>query len=246
MRVLLNEIAPHAAAPGTEVSGEALAVLYAHPQRWTRANMVATLDGAGTGGDGLTGSINTPADHAVYRLLRDLADVVLVGAGTARAEGYRRPGPRTRPGRTPCPDVAVVSRSALVPSGLAAPDRGRGGAWMITRAAAGEEALERARALLGADRVLVHGDTEVDLRAALADLADRGLSRVLCEGGPSLLADVAARGLLDELCLTTVPLLAGGGARRIATGAPVGLDLRPRLVLEAEGTLLHRFVRPAP
>jgi hypothetical protein len=101
-----------------EVSGEALAVLYAHPERWTRANMVATLDGASTGGDGLTGSINTEPDHEVYRLLRDLADVVLVGAGTARAEGYRRPGPRVRPGRTPCPDVAVVSRSALSAAAL--------------------------------------------------------------------------------------------------------------------------------
>ncbi|MFL1378020.1 dihydrofolate reductase family protein [Nocardiopsis protaetiae] len=246
MRVLLNEIAPRTAAPGTKVSGEALAVLYAHPERWTRANMVATLDGAGTGPDGLTGSINTEPDHEVYRLLRDLADVVLVGAGTARAEGYRRPGPRVRPGRTPCPDVAVVSRSALVPPGLAAPAEGRGGAWMVTRAGAGEEAIEGARALLGADRVLVHGDAEVDLAAALADLADRGLSRVLCEGGPSLLADVAAHGLLDELCLTTVPLLAGGDARRIAFGVPADLELHPRLILEADGTLLHRFVRPTP
>ncbi|MEU0487906.1 dihydrofolate reductase family protein [Nocardiopsis sp. NPDC006139] len=246
MRVLLNEIAPRTAAPGDEVSGEALAVLYAHPERWTRANMVATLDGASTGGDGLTGSINTPPDNEVYRLLRDLADVILVGAGTARAEGYRRPGPRVRPGRTPHPDVAVVSRSALVPPGLAAPARGRGGAWMVTRAAAGEDALERARAQLGADRVLVHGGIEVDLGAALADLAGRGLSRVLCEGGPSLLADVAAQGLLDELCLTTVPVLAGGEARRIAFGVPSDLELCPRLILESEGTLLHRFVRPTP
>lgn len=246
MRVLLNEIAPRVAGLGTTVSAESLAVLYAHPERWTRANMVSTLDGAGTGADGLTGSINTAPDHEVYRLLRDLADVVLVGAGTARAEGYRRPGPRLRPGRTPCPDVAVVSRSALVPPGLAAPAPDRGGAWMVTRAAAGEEALDRARALLGADRVLVHGDAEVDLGAALDDLAGRGLTRVLCEGGPSLLADVAAHGLLDELCLTTVPVLAGGDARRIASGVPAGLELHPRLILEAEGTLLHRFVRPTP
>lgn len=244
MRVLLNEVSPRTAAPGSEVSGEALAVLYAHPERWTRANMVATLDGAGTGEDGLTGSVNTPPDNEVYRLLRDLADVVLVGAGTARAEGYGRPGPRLRPGRTPCPDLAVVSRAARVPPGLAEPAPGRDGVWMVTRAAAGERALERARALLGADRVLVHGDAEVDLRAALADLAGRGLSRVLCEGGPSLLADVAAAGLLDELCLSTVPLLAGGDAPRIALGARSGLELRPRLVLERDGTLLHRFVRP--
>ncbi|MDT0330571.1 dihydrofolate reductase family protein [Nocardiopsis lambiniae] len=245
MRVLLNDLVPEAAAPGATVSDGTLAALYAHPEHRTRANMVATLDGAGAGTDGLTGSINTSADREVYTLLRDLADVVLVGAGTARAEDYGRPGPRTRPGRTRCPELAVVSRSAAVPPSLAEAAPDRGGVLLITRRGAGEAALVRARDLLGADRVLVHGDAEVDLAAAVADLAARGLSRVLCEGGPSLLADMAAAGLLDELCLTTVPLLAGGDAHRIAVGAPAGLELVPRLILESEGTLLHRFTRPA-
>lgn len=257
MRVLLNDVLPEVAAPGGEVDDAGLEALYAYPgtgRPWVRANMVATLDGAATGGDGRTGSINTPADNRVYRLLRDLSDVVLVGAGTAREESYRRPRPRSgRPaeraaaeGRAPWPELALVSRTAAVPRLLAAPESDRGGVLMVTCASAGEEALDRARALLGPERVLVSGGDTVDLPAAVAALADRGLPRVLCEGGPRLLADLASCGALDELCLTLVPLLSGGGGPRIAVGAPVGRQYLPRLVLESEGTLLHRLLRTEP
>ena len=54
-----------------------------------RANMVSTVDGAASGIDGLSGTVSGEADRRVFRTLRQLADVVLVGAGTARAEGYR-------------------------------------------------------------------------------------------------------------------------------------------------------------
>src|SRR5665648_1069207 len=79
----------------------ALAALFAEPRTpWLRANMIATLDGAATGADHRSGSINDPADLRVFRALRALADVVLVGAGTVRAEGYRAPRP---PGVGPAP-----------------------------------------------------------------------------------------------------------------------------------------------
>ena len=70
----------------------ALTHLYRYPGRpWLRANMISSLDGAATGPDGLTGSINGPADLRVFTTLRALADVVVVGAGTVRAEGYGQP-----------------------------------------------------------------------------------------------------------------------------------------------------------
>ena len=99
--------------PGTAVVGDldderadvvqALADLYAFPDPvpphgWVRANMVTTLDGSTTGADGLSGTIGGAADRAVFGALRGLADVVLVGAGTARTEGYRRPA--AQPGFT--------------------------------------------------------------------------------------------------------------------------------------------------
>ena len=97
MRVLLsdNDLGHWSPGHAMEMDSEALALAYAYPQlsaeqTWVRANFVTTLDGAATGDDGRSGSINTGADRDVFALLRALCDVVLVGAGTARAEGYRR------------------------------------------------------------------------------------------------------------------------------------------------------------
>jgi riboflavin biosynthesis pyrimidine reductase len=255
VRLLMNDVAPGAAEPGDTVGDAALEVLYAYPageRPWVRANMVATLDGAAAGSDGRTGTINTEADRVVFTLLRDLADVVLVGAGTARAEGYRRTTPRTgtrreraqAEGRGGHPALAVVTRTANVPPLLAAEEPDRGQVWMLTCAEAGEPALERARAALGPDRVLVLGEAEVDLTAAVDALHARGMSRILCEGGPRLLRDVAAEGVLDELCLTVVPVLVAGAEQRITAGAGVDLELVPRLILEGDGTLLQRWIRP--
>lgn len=228
-----------------------------------RANMVATVDGAAVGPDGLTGSINDAADLRVFVVLRSLADVVLVGAGTARAEGYSLP--RVRPalrarraaaGQPPAPGLAVVTRSGEMPLGTdlfaaagtagtadGAPD-GRS-TLVLTCAAAGRERLARLRDLAGADGVVVVGEDDVDVPRALDALAERGLRQVLCEGGPSLLGQVAAAGRLDELCLTTTPGLLGGDAPRALTGplARVPLTLRHALLApEGGGTLLQRWV----
>jgi riboflavin biosynthesis pyrimidine reductase len=91
------------------------------------------------------------------------------------------------------------------------------------------------------------GDDTVELRRVIADLHDRGLGRILCEGGPALLGDLIAAGLLDELLLTLVPTLMGGGPKEHILHIPGGLDpalrLTPRLVLEDEGTVLLRLGR---
>ena len=91
--------------------------------------------------------------------------------------------------------------------------------------------------------VLVHGEESVDLAAGLADLAGRGMPRVLSEGGPHLLRDLTAAGLLDELCLTLVPTVISGDHPRITAGGPVTADLHPLLLIESEGTLLGRWAR---
>ena len=63
------------------------------------------MDGAATGDDGTSRSINNGVDKVVFDLLRDLADALVVGAGTIRIEGYAV-------GRKP---LVVVSRSGSVP-----------------------------------------------------------------------------------------------------------------------------------
>jgi riboflavin biosynthesis pyrimidine reductase len=247
MRVLIDPRRP--SRPGSRVGAGDLEELYAFPQRgtWVRANMVSTLDGAAAGTDGRSGSVNTPADNRVFALQRDLADVVLVGAGTVRAEGYRRLEP-TRRSRVPA-TLAVVTRSGRVPENVRTGKEGRGPALLVTCRAAGERALDRARTVLGDDNVLVCGTDTVDLRAALVELSARRLRKVLLEGGPSLLSAALAADVVDELALTLAPTLVGGDATRITSGPTLsgtyGIPARPYALLEQAGTMLglYRFHR---
>jgi 5-amino-6-(5-phosphoribosylamino)uracil reductase len=236
---------------------QALADLYAYPDPaptggHVRANMVATLDGSARDAAGSSRGISGPADTAVLGVLRALADVVLVGAGTARteAEDYR-PLParsafaerRAAAGQGPAAVVAVVTASGdLDPaSPLWAP---ASASLVLTCEAA---PLTRLRAVAGDERVVVAGKESVDPVQAVAALAERGLRRVLVEGGPTLLGAVAAAGVLDELCLTWSPLVVAGEGPRIAHGAPAELRLRPAHLLEAGGLLLGRWtVIPSP
>jgi riboflavin biosynthesis pyrimidine reductase len=225
---------------------------------WLRANMVASLDGAAALA-GRTGGLSGEADRQVFAMLRALADVIVVGAGTARAERYGpvkpgREGVRwawLRTGRAPSPPIAVVTRGLdldLAGPLLAAPP-GLARTIVITTEAAPPA---RREAVAAVAELIVAGRDSVDLAAAVGALAGRGYRDILTEGGPHLLGQIIEAGLLDELCLTLSPLLAGPGASRIVAGAgplPVaaGADIRElRLVhvLADEGHLLCRYVRP--
>jgi 5-amino-6-(5-phosphoribosylamino)uracil reductase len=230
----------------------ALSELYTYPDDgcWVRANMVCTLDGAARGPDGVTASINSPTDHRVFTLLRGLADVVLVGAGTVRAEGYGPPkvrrefaAARAAEGQRPAPWLAVVTRSGELPDdkGLLTPEAGT---LVITCAAAGTAVLQRLQAQVGADAVIVAGDDSVDVTAAIDGLNDRGLNRVLCEGGPTLLGQLVAAGELDELCLTWTPHLTGNVGLGLVSGTTPARDLQLGHLLTADSTLVGRWVVP--
>lgn len=205
-----------------------------------RANFISSVDGAVTIA-GRSEGLQTPGDNRVFAALRDLADAVLVGAGTARVEGYgvvdlsaRRRAIRRQWGLDEALPTAVVSHSLqLDPSApLFAGDGPR--SVVITRA--GADAARREQLAAVAD-VLVCGDEVVDLPAARIALAERGITRLLCEGGPTLFAGLAHDGLIDELCLTVAPLLAGPGAGRISAGASWPLSTAGRKALRLEGLL---------
>ncbi|HKF00417.1 MAG TPA: dihydrofolate reductase family protein [Actinomycetes bacterium] len=198
-----------------------------------RLNMIASVDGATTVA-GVSGGLGGAADHELFGVLRSLADVVLVAAGTVRAEGYR-------PSRVP---VAVVTRSCRLDwdapffsAQIARPV-------VVTVTAAPAEA--RARAAEVADVVLA-GEHDVDLARVLGALGGRGAAAVLAEGGPSLNGQLARAGLLDELCLTLSPRLVGGFGKRILEGStlPAPRELRLHTLCEQDGFLFLRL-RPAP
>ena len=209
---------------GDDLDLLALADAYAYPQkRWLRANFVASADGAAYV-DGRSGGLSSPDDKRVFGLLRVLADVVLVGAGTARVEEYkparRRPAlAALRDGRPETATIALVTRTLGLnlasPLFTEAPPDAR----TIVITCAASDAELRTEAAKVAD-LIVAGEETVDLSQALAELNDRDLGRVLCEGGPHLLGDLSAAGLLDELCLSFSPTLAGPGAGRIIAGQP--------------------------
>jgi riboflavin biosynthesis pyrimidine reductase len=85
--------------------------------------------------------------------------------------------------------------------------------------------------------VVICGDTDVDLVRARGALDERGLRRILCEGGPTLFADLTHAGVLDELCLSVSPLLAGPGSTRISAGAIWPLSAGERHLLRLTGLL---------
>jgi riboflavin biosynthesis pyrimidine reductase len=226
-----------------------LAALYAYPDgSWLRANMVCSADGAAHLA-GVTSGLSSEADRRLFALLRTLADVIVVGAGTVRTEKYKpvrqhELWPDLRSGRTPTPPIAVVTaRLDLGPSSPVidlAPPSAR--TIVITTAQA---PADRRAALQERADVIVAGQDAVDLKAAVSALADRGHRRMLAEGGPHLLAQIAAAGLLDELCLTIGPLLAGPGPDRIMAGDTFASaqPLTLAHVLADNGFLFCRYTR---
>ncbi|SEL47577.1 pyrimidine reductase family protein [Rhodococcus maanshanensis] len=237
----------------TPLDDDELRDLHVYPDAtsapWVRVNFVSSIDGA-VSADGTSAGLGTPADKRLFGVLRELADVILVGAGTVRAENYggarvtaERSARRRERGQADAPPVAVVTASAdidptsrLLTDTTVAP-------LVLTTAAAPDDrkaGLEAAGA-----RVLELGESTVPPSAILDTLHGLGLARVLCEGGPALFGQLLAADAVDELCLTTAPLLVAGRAPRIASSpdaAPKAMR-RAHLLGDEDGTLLTRWVR---
>jgi 5-amino-6-(5-phosphoribosylamino)uracil reductase len=212
---------------------------------WLRVNFVASLDGAVTV-DGVSEGLGSPGDQRVFHVLRALADAVLVGHGTAAAEGYRpiTAGSavgrlRESIGRPPTAPIVVVShRASLDPAsrlvtGAVSPTV------LVTCEAA--DAGRRAALAAAGVTVLVCGGDDVDLGLARNRLADLGHGRLLCEGGPHLLRAALTAGVVDELDLTVAPALVGGETRLLDAALPGVQRLRLRQVLEEDGVLFTRY-----
>lgn len=221
-----------------------LASAYAYPdtdRQWLRTNFVTSLDGAAFDTHGRSGTLGGPDDRAVFALLRSLADVIIVGAATARTEKYAPVARdevdvrlRKQLGLSPTPPIAIASDSLDIPPALLSP-----GQLVITHEAAPIDRLSGC----GAD-VVIAGHTHVDWPAALSSLADRGFQRLLCEGGPTLHGSLIENDLVDELCLTISPVMAGGGAPRIAHGLdPTHHRMRLAHSFHGSTELLTRWVR---
>jgi riboflavin biosynthesis pyrimidine reductase len=204
--------------------------LYAYPDTdrpWLRTNFVCTVDGAAYDASGVTASMGGDADHKVFQLLRRLADVVIVGAGTARVEKYGA-------SKTP---LAIVSWGLDIPQHLVGPDL-----IVITTTDAPADRVESLRA--AGVEVIAHGEIEVDWTAVLGDFDAKGWRHLLCEGGPTLHGELVRLDLVDEVCLTVAPTLTSGDAPRIAHGRhSVTHKMRLGHAVPVGDVLLTRWVR---
>jgi riboflavin biosynthesis pyrimidine reductase len=202
--------------------------LYHYPAEqngvWVRANFITSVDGGATA-DGKSGAMAGTGDRFIFNLLRELADVILVGAGTVRVENYSgahlgvaQRQQRQARGQSEVPQLAIVTKSGRLDRDAGIFTRTEVPPLVLTCAAVADETRHRLADL--ADVVDCSGDDpgKVDEAVLLANLEARGLRRVLTEGGPMLLGSLVQRDLLDELCLTSAPYVVGGLARRIATG----------------------------
>lgn len=239
-------------APDETQNLRQLARFYPYPDTldrpFVRANMVASVDGASSV-QGRSGGLGGPGDRAIFRLLRGLADVVVVGARTALTEGYRQPTPdeafgamRAEQGQSPAPMLALISNSLSIDPDY--PPLADPATMVLTCSDASEQ---RRRTLTDRGATVVDcGSEAVRIGRVLDHLAALGLPRVLCEGGPSLLGAVVAEDLLDELCLTTSPMIVAGDTARIVTGAalPELAQMRPgHLLSDDDGYVYTRWTR---
>jgi len=211
---------------------------------WVRFNFIVGADGAATLA-GRSGGLGNAADRRMLHLLRLPADVVLVGAGTVRAEGYGGEllddagrGWRSAHGRAPRPVVAVVSGSLdldpRAPFFTEAPER----PLVFTSAAADPR---KRRELDAVADVLLAGRDRVEPALLASALEAMRLRLIHSEGGPTLFAAFLQAGLVDDLCLSVSPLLVGGGLRILPVALPEPSRLRLQHVLESEGLLLLRY-----
>lgn len=202
-----------AASPVASLS---LADLWAHYEwpatgtaPYVRANMVASVDGAAFDAAGRSRGLSLPTDREIMRVLRAGCDALLVGAATARSESYPPPPIqgelaelRAGAGRAGGPLLVVVTGSGSVPARI-------------------RELARNGRALVAEPTI---GRPGVDLTELVAALAARGRTRVLCEGGPTVLAQLVGAGLVNDVCLTISPQLLGPPRSprcdRIVAGTP--------------------------
>ncbi|WP_209323638.1 pyrimidine reductase family protein [Brevibacterium renqingii] len=219
---------------------------------WVAGHTVAGLDGTASI-HGRVGALSTAPDQDLFRRMRQIADVVMVGAQTVRSEGYApmrlnedAQTQRRARGQSEMPPVAVVSRSldldwsSQVFAG--APEHAR--TIVITCAKADPERLAAAEQ---AATIIIAGEDRVEPAKALQALAGLGYRVVLCEGGPRWLGELVAADRLDELCLSISPMM--GGDQLPVSVAPPGAGIAQfalQATMVADDTLFLRYEAKPP
>lgn len=237
------------------IDDDNLRALYAYPNDlaavWVRGNAISSVDGGATT-DGTSGGLGGFGDRRLFQVLRELADVVVVGAGTVRTENYagvqmsiRQRQARQDRGQQEVPPLAVVTRSGNLDRDLTVLTHTEVPPLVLTCSANAKAA--RAQFGSSAEVIACSGadSADIDLDQMLAELAERKLVRVLAEGGPTLMDALIEHDLLNELCVTYAPVMVAGSAKRIATGPGhvIRRMTRAHLISDGDGYVYARYSR---
>ena len=223
---------------------------------WVSFNFISSIDGAASL-DGLSGELGNAWDQRVFSLLRQSADVIVVGAQTIRAEGYggellsaTAQKWRTENWMPAHPPLAIVSGTLDLAADLEVFSKAPVQPLILTLASAPQE---RRDALARVAEIVTVGTDSLDVELIISALTARGLTRIHSEGGPTLLGTFATAGKVDELSLTISPMLVGGSAGRIArdrssshapSSTPASASMALARILKADSMLFLRHVRP--
>lgn len=183
-------------------SRDALLALYRPESMSTvRINLIASVSGSVGGSDGTSNTLSNPVDRRILGVIRELGDVVLIGAQSVRAESY------VLPRRAP---LAIVTSSGDLSGHGIRSDASKERVYVLCPATA----ADRVRETLGAVtaeiiEIAADGAGQLNMTDVVTALRVRGFESIVCEGGPRLAAQLLDAGLVDEVCLTTSPLLNG-------------------------------------
>lgn len=222
---------PHLTIDGDD--REQLRELYRPPvAEWVRLNLITSVTGAASGSDGTSETLTNAADRRILGIIRELADVVLIGAESARAEGYVQP---------------KNSRLAIVTSsGNLTGHRIAAGTDRRPLVLCPPNAAEAVRSTLADAEILeiASADDRLTPDAIVASLRSIGLASIVCEGGPRLAAQFVDAGLVDEFCLATSPRIGGAAFPVLGTStiAERTVELHSLLRDEWSGLYARWFV----
>ena len=195
--------------------------------------LAASLDGRIATASGESRWITGARARAEVHLMRARSDAVLVGAGTARSDDPRL-DVRGLGLSDANPVRVVVSGGLTLPRGGALGTTARDIPLWLCHHSEVEADRRAAWAETGADLLEIpfQEDGQLDLAALMRTLGDRGLTRVLCEGGGRLSAALLEAGLVDEVVLYTAGIVLGDeGTPAVGTLRIQALADAPRLRL---------------
>jgi riboflavin biosynthesis pyrimidine reductase len=220
-----------------DITHSQLRSLYTAPRRvWLRLNMIQSINGSAIGADGTSNSLTNRTDRHILHRIRELSDVIVVGAKTLRIEGYTPPQTR----------FAIITRTGNMANYNLQKPQKQNDPPLIIFPRSVERTVVSNLGHLKAELIPIADNKtgNIDFHATVLALHSRGLFAITCEGGPHLAAQFLTNNLVDEFCLSTSPQFVFPRTPLIAETQPFEQQfVLFQLLVDDESTLYARWHR---